>query len=442
MRARYSLVVPAGILVLGIALGQGPIAPAPLPPPIAPAPPAFLPPSVTGRPAGTITPVAATKPIAPIERFEKNPRAFPAETIQCLQSTRTASAWLGRMNQSDGRFLGGLNPARARPLDGLNDLNQAYACWGVCRAAKFTGDEKLGACAAQAVLVLLTLTKADTNDANCRVPIAESIRCNRVGFASLLVLCIHDLPSPDAKLVAEGEKLCAFLLKQIQADGSVKYTDGAEPSTKTDPDGVNLYPGLCFQALLAGDRAKPEQAKRDALINGMKHYREWFKAHPAPALAGSTLPAACEQFLRTKTATVAEFAFEMAEAVCTCQHTPAESREARSVGGFRIPGQTEPQSTGTALAEALACATTLAAQVPDATRYAKYRTACVAALGFARGLQFTDDSTAHFEKGFRTQFLLGGVCTSHTNGNIRADQTAMLALAQMRFLESGAEKGE
>ena len=66
----------------------------------------------------------------------------------------------------------------------------------------------------------------------------------------------------------------------------------------------------------------------------------------------------------------------------------------------------------------------------------------MSALGFARGLQFTEEATGHFEKAFRTQFILGGVCTSLTNGNIRADQTAMLALAQMRYLESGAEKRE
>ena len=443
MRARLSIVSLTGILLLGsgivAALGQPP---APLPPSVTPTVPAFLPPSVTGRPGGAITPVAATKAAVPIERFEKNLRAFPPETVACLHSTRAAAAWLTRRNQSDGRFLGGLNPGLARPLEGLDDLNQAYACWGVCRAAKFTGDEKLGACASQAVLALLTLTKADPNDANCRVPIAESARCNRVGLASILLLCIHDLPSPDAKLVAEGEKLAAFLKKQLRTDGSVQYADGAEPATKTDPDGVNTYPGLCFQALLASDRAKPEQWKRDALIAGMKHYREWFKAHPSPMLAGSMLPAACEQYLRTKTAGVADFACEMADHLCACQHLAGEARELRTVGGFRIPGQTEPGSSCAAFAEALACATTLAAQVPDATRHAKYRTACIAALGFARGLQFTEESTLHFEKSFRAEFLLGGVCTSHTNGNIRADQTAMLACAQIRFLESGAEKGE
>ncbi len=444
MRARSRFVSPVGILVIGsgFAIGQGPVAPAPLPPAVAPTAPAFLPPSVTGGPPGGVVPAAATKAVVPIERFEKNPRAFPPETVQCVHGTRTAAAWLVRMNQSDGRFLGGLNPALARPLEGLSDLNQGYAGWGVCRAARFTGDEKLGICASQAVLALLTLTKPDPGDANCRVPIAESAKCNRVGLASLIMLAIHDLPTPDAKLLLEAEKLGAFLRKQLQADGSVRYTDGAEPATKTDPEGVNTYPGLCFQALLASDRAKPEPWKRDALSAGMKHYREWFKAHPHPVLAGSMLPAACEQYLRTKTAATAEFACEMADHLCTCQYSAGETRELRTVGGFRVAGETEPTSACAALAEALACATTLAAQVPDAARYAKYRTACTAALGFARGLQFTDESTAHFEKGFRAQFLLGGVCTSHTNGSLRADRTAMLALAQMRYLECGAEKGE
>jgi len=442
MRARISMVPLAGILLLGfgmIAVGQDPVPPVPLPPAVTPAAPAYLPPSVT-RPGGPVTPAAASKTAAPIERFEKNLRACSADTVQCVTSTRTAAAWLTRMNQPDGRFLGGLNPALARPLDDLGDLSQATACWGLCRAARFTGDEKFGVCAAQAVLALLTLTKIDPADANCRMPIAESAKCNRVGLASLIVLSIHDLPNPDAKLVAEGEKLVTFLKKQIQSDGSVQYGDGADLK-KADPDGANLYPGLCFQALLASDRAKSEQWKRDALIAGMKHSREWFKAHPSPLFAGSMLPAACEQYLRTKTATVAEFACEMADALCACQYAAGELREARSVGGFKVAGAAEADSSNAGFAEALACATALAAQVPDAARHAKYRAACLAALGFARGLQFTEESTVHFEKGFRTQFLLGGVCASHTSGNVRADRTALLALAQMRFLEC-AEKGD
>ena len=444
MRARFLMVAFAGILPLGfvvVAVGQPPIAPVPLPPTVAPAAPAYLPPSITGRPAEPVTPATANRIAVPIERFEKNLRACSADTVQCVTSTRTAAAWLARMNQPDGRFLGGLNPALARPLDGLGDLNQAYACWGLCRAARFTGDDKFGACAAQAVLALLTLTKADPADANCRVPIAESAKCNRVGLASILVLCIHDLPAPDAKLVAEGEKLCVFLKKQLQADGSVQYGDSAE-STKADAEGANVFPGLCFQALLASDRAKTEPWKRDALIAGMKHYRERFKTHAHPLFAGSMLPAACEQYLRTKTATVAEFACEMADHLCGCQYASGELREARSVGGFRVPGAAEADSSNAVLAEALACATALAAQVPDATRHTKYRAACISALGFARGLQFAEESTAHFEKAFRAQFLLGGVCASHTNGNVRADRTALLALAQMRYLECGAEKGE
>lgn len=444
MRTRFPLKAFFGSFVFGSGLlvAQPPTPPAALPPSIAPTPPGLLPPSITGRPVGNVTPVASTKLAPSIERFEKNPRAYPAETLQCVQCTRAASAWLVRMNQSDGRFLPGVNPALARPLDSLNELNQAYACWGLCRTARFTGDDKIAACASQAVLALLTLTKTDAQDAACRVPTVDSNRCNRVGLASILVLCIHELPNADAALTAEAGKLAAYLRKQLRADGSVQYGDGAEPATKTDPDGVNDHPGLCFQALLVCDRLKPAQWHRDALAAGMKYYREWFKTHPNASLAGTLLPAVCEQYLRTKTAGTAEFACELADHVCGLQVAGADTRELKFVGSFRVPGQPEPIANQAALAESMVCAATVASQIPDPTRYTKYRTACTAALAFHRGLQFTEETTAHFEKSFRAQFLLGGVCTSHSSGNVRCDQTAMLALACIRYLESGAEKGE
>ena len=61
MRVRILMVSLAGILMLGfgvvVAIGQPPIAPAPLPPTVTPAP-AFLPPSVTGRPGTGVAPAA------------------------------------------------------------------------------------------------------------------------------------------------------------------------------------------------------------------------------------------------------------------------------------------------------------------------------------------------------------------------------------------------
>ena len=83
-----------------------------------------------------------------------------------------------------------------------------------------------------------------------------------------------------------------------------------------------------------------------------------------------------------------------------------------------------------------------AADLGDAARAAKCRGAVANGMAFARSLQLADETCQHFEKSFRVRFLLGGMTVSPADGNLRVDQTAMLALAQMRYLESVDGRGE
>jgi hypothetical protein len=379
-------------------------------------PPALLPPSVTSPTPTPVVPAAlAAKPAAPIERYEKDLRLYPAETAQAVYSVRAAGAWLVRMNQADGKFLAGLNPALARPTEGISEMAQAYAAWACAKLARFTGDEKTAATANQAVLALLTTTKLE---GDCRMPVAPSERCNRVGFASLLVLAICELPGADAKRMADAELLGAFLRKQLKEDGRVNCTDSADGDVrKSDPFGAQMFPGHCFQALMALDRAKPDQWKRDAVMKGLSFYREAFKAEPAPMTAGAMLPAAVELLQRGKVESVVAFAWEMADALAACQAVAADS-PLRTVGGFRV-FNAEPAATSAWCAHGLASAVQLALQLADGAKAAKYRTMLVNANAFARSLQFTDESCQHFEKSFRIRFLLGGMAVSPADGNLR-----------------------
>ena len=52
------------------------------------------------------------------------------------------------------------------------------------------------------------------------------------------------------------------------------------------------------------------------------------------------------------------------------------------------------------------------------------------------------DNTTHFTGEFRSQYLIGGVRTGMTDGNIRLDATALSLVAFQRFLESGADGRE
>lgn len=409
-----------------------------------PQPPALLPPSVTGKPHEPLTPVAATSPKAvPIDRF-KTPGQTP-EALAAVESVKDAAGWLTRMSKADGRFVPGIDATLGRELPG-NDFAQACAALALARAAKFTGDEKMTAAASQACLTLLTLTKADAKDAAMRVPTFAADRGNKVGFAAALAMAIYDLPAPDAKLVAEADKLCKFLFTKLRTDGSVHYTDGDDAPTKTDPDGVNVYPGLCLQALMASDRVATEAWKRDALARGVKCYREVFKTSPTPELCGSLLPAVCDYALRVKDKEANEFAFAMADWLCDRQYTADDARNPRGrwTGAFKPVVGDEPTYRVCGAVEGVCAAVSLAAQAPDATRYTRYRKATRDGLAFARSLQFTaaNRNASHFDPVWRAQWLYGGVHGSPTDGILRVDQTAGLLACQLRFLESGAEKAE
>ncbi len=379
-------------------------------------PPALLPPSITGQSApAAVIPAAASAPRTPaLARFQ-NLKDLPPETAATVLGMRAAAEWLAKRQQPHGRFLFGVNPALRSPLEGDSDFRQALAAWAACQAANFTGDEKLTACGAQAVLSLLMLTKDEPKGPQA------------VGFAAALALAIQSLPTADPKLRGEAERLTGFLVKQIGADGSIAIES-------SDGESANILPGLALQALVACGTADAAVGK------SLAYYREKFKATPHAVLAGALIPAAVDYCLRTKDANAAAMAFEMADWLCAAQYGKHDAKQLLWAGGFRTDSATEPGFESAHAARGLAAACHLIRQgVPDLVRYQKYRPATVEALAFVRGLQYSVDNTTHFAADFRVQYLLGGSRIALTDGNLRADATALASLAFQRFLESGAE---
>ncbi len=402
-----------GVFVLGgVVVGQQPM---PMPPVV---------------PAANVVPTA--KAAAPIDRFLSDLRSFPEVTSQAVYSVRLGGDWLARMNQPDGRFHAGFNPTLKLWLDDDSDTRHATAAVGLSRAAAFTGDAKLTAAAGQAALALMTLTKADPAEPSVRVPVIAAERGNKLEFAALTALAVYELPAPDAKLVVKADELCAYLRKHLKPDGSV--VAGTDPMS-------TAVPGLVFQALMGSDKWTPADWKRDAVANAVAYYRPLFKQTLTTELAATLLPAVAEFGLRTKSEGGCGFAFEMADRLCDTQYTTADARNRAWVGGFKLaPG--EPTAASLPCAHAVAAALHLAAQVPDATRFAKYRTATRAALTFARTLQLTTEGTRQFDKAYAAQVLVGGAVGGPSDGCPRVEPTAALVAAQVRYLASGGETGE
>lgn len=382
------------------------------------APPQPLPPSITGVPA-PVVPAAAVSIQTPAARFQ-NLNAFPPETGQAVVSVQAGAEWLWRMNQSNGRFFPGLNPALRLPLESDSDVRQAYAALALAEASKFTGDERYAARATQAVLALLSSTRPEGDS---RVPALTADAETSVAFASLLCLAICELPSPEAKLLGEAEALSVYLRKA--------------PLGESEADATKA--GLALRALVAAYRFKPDAAKKEAIAKCIATGSNAFKIRRNPAVAAAMIPGFGESYaVVAKDPAVAAAAFEMADVLCGNQFSRADARTMAWVGGFKL-GAAEPGFDSIAAAGALASAAKLTRQVPDLTRFVRYRKAAVEALAFSRSLQFSDENAEHFEKSFRARFLVGGTHLGPSDGTVRIDATGMLVSAQLAFLHSGAE---
>ena len=410
-------------------------APRPLPPAVAGVQPAV---GSVPAPRSGDTPLSKFEPLA----------AFPIPTQHAIRGVLLGGTWLTRMSQSQGRFIPGYIPALRQAMDGDHDLRQALAALALAQSAKFTGDERQAAVAAQAVLALFADTRPDPADPNCRVPVRSSMFCNRVGFAAVLALAVYELPVADDRLHAEAEKLCEFLRKQLRPDGSVHYVDGpTDVAVQVDPAGVNEYPGFALQALAASNRVRPAAWKADAVRKGVEHYRGYFKAHPHPLLAATLAPAATELYLQTKAPDAALALFEMADWLCEQQYRTNDPRHPTWAGGFRgvtngQPVETMPGFETGACLHALSCAYLVNQTAPfrEASREARYRQAATDAVQFLVGLQYLEANTRHFADGFRTNVLIGGFYLSPADGNLRIDANAWAVSGLIRFLGSGAER--
>lgn len=412
-----------------------------------PAPPVLppVPPGGAAVPAPPL-PLAAPKLDVPLAKFEPL-TAFPVGTQFAVAGVVRGSTWISKVQQPNGRFVHGYNPALRQPLAGDHDLKQARAALALAQSAKFVGDDKLAATANQAVLTLLAATKVPADTPNCRVPVNASIVCNRVGFAATLALAIYELPAPGAKLLEDAERLCEFIRRTLRTDGSVHYTDGAnDVPTQVDPAGANEYPGLALQALAVSNRHAPAEWKKDAVKRGVTHYHLRFRTNPHPLLAATVLPAAAELYSQTKLNDMSSAGFELGDWLIAQQVGPTDAKLPQGAGGFRTyangkPTDEQPTATDTGLCvQGLACAFRLSQLAADTTREGKYKASLLGAVEFLCGLQFVETNTRHFENTFRANVLIGGFHHTPTDGTLYTDGTATAVSGLLQFLGSGAEK--
>src|SRR5207245_6340288 len=109
-------------------------------------------------------------------------------------------------------------------------------------------------------------------------------------------------------------------------------------------------------------------------------------------------------------------------------------------GGFMSfqdgrPLEQAPTIGSAVYAEGLAQACRVARDAGDLNRHTRYSGALDRCLQFLGTLQFTDANTQHFADWYRSR-LVGAFHVSHSDGNLRIDNTQHAVTALLMYLEN------
>jgi hypothetical protein len=353
--------------------------------------------------------------------------------------------WLYRANRPDGRFIPGYLPALQKTVEDDSYLRQAAAAAALARAARWSGDERHLARARQAVLTLLLDTAADPQDPRVRFTTLPSALVNRLGAAGLLLLAIHELPSPGADLLQQSDQLCAFVGRQQRPNGSLACAESGPngEATGDQPSVVEEYHGAALYGLARSQAHRPASWKTDVLRKALACDRACWGDHRDTALVPWQTAAFAEACVLTKEPAFAEFVFELSDWVCGLQYDRLDPRHPLWLGGFMgwaggKPDPAEPTVAAALFAEGLAEACRVARQRGDLARHARYAAALTRALQFVTTLQYTEANTSHFADWYRPT-LFGGFHLSHQDGTLRLDHTAHAVSALVQYVGGAAD---
>lgn len=425
-----SLIVVAG-MTFSLIRGQERLSPT------APAPEAKVRDAAPPTPSSSLTSSSSSALIRGSARDFSKLGEFPNEMFV---SCRRGADWLSRNNDTSGRFRPGFMPALNIEMEGDSYLRQAGAAFALARTARFLGHEIYAARATQTILKLLDETKVDSSDPTCRHTSLPSAVLNRLGAAALLVLAIHELPSPQPDVLDKAEQMCNWIRRQARTDGSLRCHDGEDDPANTDEiDAINEYPGLALYAVLRTQKHRPAAWKTELARKAVVYYRGWWKDHRDMAFVPWQTAAYAEAFVQTKDAAFAQFVFEMNDWLCGLQYDQLDPRRLCWQGGFMkcVEGKgvdVLPTVGSAVYAESLAEARRAARAATDVDRYQRYNEALQRCLQFLVRLQYTNANTQHFEVWYRPR-LVGGFHFSSQDGNLRIESTQHALLALVTYLE-------
>ncbi len=331
---------------------------------------------------------------------------------QTLLAAQRGADWLFRMHNIKGRFTPGYLPALKQEAEGDYFLRQAAAAGALARAARFLGEDRYAARAAQAVLSLMEDTEEKGGLRTVVLPgdVGYKLEC-----AGALLAAITELPSPQADVLDRGEQLAASI-----------RTHAAPPA-------------IALLGVMRSHKHRPAAWKPEFVARALPACKAAFDKARSPEAASALASALAECCLVTKDRTLTETLHGLADWAGELQYSQIDPRRLTWFGGFMSweagrAVETMPDARGAHLARVLVEACRVAREQGDAARHQRHGDSAERALQFLATLQYTDAATQHFAAWYRPR-IVGGFHGSPLDGDLRLDHTAHAVAALAGHVE-------
>ncbi len=186
----------------------------------------------------------------------------PQITPDLLYARIVAAAdYLERVNDVEGRFVYGLDPAKGQTSRSYNMVRHAGAAYGLMQAYARTGDRRYVMAGRRALGFIARHVRDRPRDDGPTVAHVVYDRYSKLGGQGLALAAFaaYTESTGDRRYLPLMRQIAGHILTQIHADGDVTHYFDWGPEARTSDTPVLFYPGEAMVGLLGLNRVEPDE---------------------------------------------------------------------------------------------------------------------------------------------------------------------------------------
>jgi hypothetical protein len=186
----------------------------------------------------------------------------PQITPDLLYARIVAAAdYLERVNDVEGRFVYGLDPAKGQTSRSYNMVRHAGAAYGLMQAYVRTGDRRYVRAGRRALEFIARHVRERPLDDGPTVAHVVYDRYSKLGGQGLALAAFAAYTefTGDRRYLLQMRGIAGHILTQIHADGDVTHYFDWGPEARTSDTPVLFYPGEAMVGLLGLNRVEPDE---------------------------------------------------------------------------------------------------------------------------------------------------------------------------------------